>query len=100
MTKIDGIWINSRLTGVRGEKARLAEAMGIHPNVLSKILSGVRSVNQGEAMAAEAYFSPPDQTDPLAQSILDRIQLLSPDGREQASTLVDVLLSREAARQG
>lgn len=48
MDVIDGKWIADRLSGEFGEKARLARAMGIDPDKLSKILKGHRSVRPQE----------------------------------------------------
>ena len=57
MDEINGSWISARLTGRRGEKSRLAEAMGIPLNNLSKILSGDRKVQAEEIPAILRFFS-------------------------------------------
>ena len=57
MDEINASWISARLTGKRGEKARLAEAMGIPLNNLSKILSGDRKVQAEEIPAVVRFFS-------------------------------------------
>ncbi len=53
---IDGAWIKERLTGAHGEKARLAEALGVKQDVVSKILSGTRRLSNAEADAARLFF--------------------------------------------
>ena len=57
MDEINASWISARLTGKRGEKSRLAEAMGIPLNNLSKILSGDRKVQAEEIPAIVRFFS-------------------------------------------
>lgn len=57
MEVIDGNWIKDRLTGVRGEKARLSEAMGITPQKLSHILAGGRDVQPEEVPKVLAFFN-------------------------------------------
>lgn len=56
MQVIDGNWIKARLRDERGEKARLAEAMGISPDKVSKILKGERGVRPHEIPAVIAFF--------------------------------------------
>lgn len=56
MQVIDGKWIASRLTGAYGEKARLAEAIGIEPFKLSRILKGEREVQASEIPAILRFF--------------------------------------------
>lgn len=56
METIDGKWIDRHLTGKRGEKARLARAIGISGDQLSKILSGVRAVQPSETPKVLAFF--------------------------------------------
>ncbi|MGZ9812621.1 helix-turn-helix domain-containing protein [Pseudoroseicyclus sp. H15] len=57
MDVIDGAWLKRRLRdGSRGEKARLAEAMGISTQQLSKVLAGTRAVQAEEIPAVLSYF--------------------------------------------
>lgn len=56
MDTVDAKWIAARLSGERGEKARLARAMGIKPDVLSKIMSGTRQIQANEIPAVLAFF--------------------------------------------
>lgn len=56
MDVIDGRWIGARLTKRRGEKKKLADAMGIDLPKLSKVLSGERDVQPHELPRVLAYF--------------------------------------------
>jgi hypothetical protein len=56
MEQIDKDWIEARLTGQRGEKARLAEAIGIDADKMSRILAGERRVQAHEIPAIVAFF--------------------------------------------
>lgn len=56
MDVIDGTWIKARLTGARGEKKRLAEAMGITPPQLSYVLKNGRNVKPYEIVAILNFF--------------------------------------------
>ncbi len=56
MDVVNAEWIEARLTGKRGEKTRLAEAMGINIDKLSKIMRGERSVKATEIPGAMDYF--------------------------------------------
>lgn len=56
MDIIDGKWISDRLTGAWGEQARLAEAMGIDGDKVSKILKGKRNVQPAEVPRVVAFF--------------------------------------------
>ncbi|SMP36551.1 hypothetical protein [Shimia sagamensis] len=49
-----------RLTGEHGEQTRLAEAMGIDSDKLSKILKGKRRVQAKEVPGALAFFQKED----------------------------------------
>jgi hypothetical protein len=57
MTVIDGKWIEARLTGTRGEKARLARAMGITQAKLSHTLAGERAVQPEEVLPVLRFFN-------------------------------------------
>lgn len=66
MDEINASWISARLTGKRGEKSRLAEAMGIPLANLSKILSGDRKVQAEEIPSILRFFTPAGEApDPL-----------------------------------
>lgn len=57
MKKIDSDWIRSRLGHARGEQARLAAALGIGPDRVSKILKGERTVRPEEVPKLLAFFN-------------------------------------------
>lgn len=59
MQIIDGDWIKRHLSNKRGEKARLAAAMGIDAQKMSRILSGERQVQIHEMAAAMEFFGKP-----------------------------------------
>lgn len=56
MDVIDGDWIRARLSGKRGEKAKLARAMRVESHVVAKILAGKRQVKPKEMPAVVAFF--------------------------------------------
>lgn len=56
METVDAEWLKERLTGEHGEQTRLAEAMGIDGDKLSKILKGKRRVQAKEVPGALAFF--------------------------------------------
>lgn len=56
MTVVDGEWIKARLPDKRGEKAKLARAMGITMPKLARILSGERNVQPGEVAPVLQFF--------------------------------------------
>lgn len=56
MQTIDADWIRARLDGVRGEQAKLADAMGITPAKMSLILSGKRQIQNDELPRLLAFF--------------------------------------------
>lgn len=56
MDVIDGEWIKARMTGDRGEQARLAAAMGIDNDKISKVLKGLRRVQPNEIPLVLAFF--------------------------------------------
>lgn len=57
MDVIDGSWIAARLSGARGEQARLAEAIGISTDKLNKVLAGTRNVQASEIPKVLAFFA-------------------------------------------
>ena len=99
MEKIDGEWIKTRLSGQRGEKKRLADAIGIDTTMLSKVLSGLRRLSASETEAVLMFFGEAAQLTPKAAGILARVRKLSPEGQDRASALVDALLATEAAEK-
>ena len=83
MEIIDANWIRQRLTGQRGELAELARAMGVKPDVVTKILKGERRVQPGEMLAVKAHLErsvePP--TDEITQRLLENIPKLTAQER-------------------
>lgn len=90
METIDLRWISSRLTGARGEKARLAEALGVSPDQVAKMLAGVRRVQTGEIPKLLAFFGEDRLLVTPAERRLVEHYRLAPEGRREA---VEVLLS-------
>lgn len=56
MEIIDGNWIRKRLANRRGEEKRLADALGIPPATLSKIISGGRKLRVDEVPKVLTFF--------------------------------------------
>lgn len=83
MDVIDGNWIKARLTGERGEQARLAEAMGIDNDKISKVLKGIRRVQPDEIPRVLAFFQAEqaDADDPALQELRNLWPELSPEDR-------------------
>ncbi|WP_407496812.1 helix-turn-helix domain-containing protein [Pseudooceanicola sp. MF1-13] len=75
---IDGNWILRRLTDARGEKARIARAMGIDQQKLSKILTGKRQVQPNEMPGLLEYFGVPLPDSSTATPIVSRISPATP----------------------
>ena len=90
METIDLRWIAARLTGARGEKARLAEALGVSPDQVAKMLAGVRRVQTGEIPKLLAFFCEDRLLVTPAERRLVENYRLAPEGRREA---VEVLLS-------
>ncbi|MBL4767871.1 MAG: helix-turn-helix transcriptional regulator [Rhodobacteraceae bacterium] len=95
MDVVDGKWIKDRLTGKRGEQARLAERMGVDPDKVSKILSGTRQVKPHELPHVMAFFdkaSPEASMDSMAsEAIARRIGALTPENLKKLSDYVSLL---------
>ncbi|OGR09701.1 MAG: hypothetical protein A2341_14920 [Deltaproteobacteria bacterium RIFOXYB12_FULL_58_9] len=56
MEMVDAEWIKARLTGKHGEQQRLADALGISPDKVNKILSGARRVQPAEIPRVLSFF--------------------------------------------
>lgn len=69
---IGGEWIRARLTGKHGEKVKLAVAIGIDTQKLSKVLAGERRLTVVEAERAKAYFG--DAPSPEEQALIDALR--------------------------
>ncbi|AZV00177.1 CI-like repressor [Paracoccus phage vB_PbeS_Pben1] len=58
MEKIDRHWIRARLAGMpRGTQKRLADHLGIASNMMSKIMSGKRLLQQDEVPKVLSFFN-------------------------------------------
>ena len=83
MEIIDANWIRQRLTGQRGELADLARAMGVKPDVVTKILKGERRVQPAEMLAIKSHLErsvePP--VDDITQRLLENIPKLTDQER-------------------
>lgn len=84
MEKIDAEWVSDHLTGRHGEKAELAEFVGIDTDKLSKVLSGTRKIQIEEAPRFYEFFYPMDErikqnlTDPELQEFAYQWSELTP----------------------
>lgn len=81
---IDGSWISSQLTGRRGEKADLARSLGVRPDIVSKIISGERSVQPEELPKLLAFFKmklvPEGSVDDARNEIMTYVEKLNGEG--------------------
>lgn len=83
MEIIDAEWIRARLTGKRGELADLARAMGVKPDIVTKILKGERRVQPGEMLAVKAHLdgSAVPALDETTRRLLENIPKLTAQER-------------------
>lgn len=81
---IDGPWIKAQLTK-RGQQAKLARALGINNDKMSKTIRGIREVQVNEVIPILVFFGytilPPD----------DELRLLIEEWRELAKEDQDAL---------
>lgn len=84
MERIDGDWIRQRLAGKRGEQKRLAEALGISEDQMSKTLSGRRNVQPDELPRLLAYFGEQLAPAPAGFAESDIAPYAVPDDAEPA----------------
>lgn len=104
MDMIDRHWIKARLAKMeRGTQKRLAEHMGIPGSTLSKIMSGVRELQQNEIPKVLDFFNARVVTeDELADdvlTILRGINRLNEDGRRILQTHLSEMLRTPALLQ-
>ncbi|QOL80558.1 helix-turn-helix domain-containing protein [Pseudooceanicola spongiae] len=94
MEEIDGAWIRKRLTGTRGEQARLAEHLGISTDKLSKTLRGNRNVQAEEVPLLLDFFNERIVSDTSGESLLlQQIARLNTAGQEVLRRQLDALLA-------
>lgn len=96
MEIIDADWVRRRLTGRRGEKAELARAMGVKPDVVAKILKGERRVQPNEMPAVLRFFNPEASLghDEITQRLLAQIPKLTAQERGLVLAAVEGMLSQ------
>ncbi|WP_145962944.1 hypothetical protein [Mangrovicoccus ximenensis] len=87
MDRIDGQWIQDRLTGERGERTRLANHLGISLDKLSKTLKGERRIQENEFPLLLKWFNVRLENDKAApdqdlQEILREARELNEEGRQ------------------
>ena len=98
MDVVDADWIKRRLTGERGQQARLAEAMGIDNDKMSKILRGLRKVQADEVPKVIRFFNGETLGD-LTQDekeLLSAWRRLSDEHRQSVQTLLQGLPASQA----
>lgn len=84
MDMIDADWINARLTGRHGEKTRLAVALRISKDKVTKILKGTRDVQLEEVPRLLEFFGitlSEDSGDHTRQELLGKLKRLNEAGQ-------------------
>lgn len=94
---IDGKWIERRLTGARGEKTRLAEALGIKRDQVSKIIAGERGIQPVELPRLLNFFGlaivPVATSEEALELVAHAANQLNQDGLNLARQQISVLAS-------
>lgn len=85
MEIVDTKWLLARMSGKRGEKARLAEALGIGPDQVAKILTGVRRVQPEEVPRLLAFYNEERPTLTEDEVRLLRLFRAAPESRQEAA---------------
>ena len=85
METVDTKWLMARMSGKRGEKARLAEALGIGADQVAKILNGVRRVQPDEIPKLLAFFN--EEGPSLSEDEIRLLRLFreAPESRQEAA---------------
>lgn len=104
MEKIDRHWIKARLSGTpRGTQTRLAEHLGIESNVMSKIMTGVRDLQQDEIPKVLTFFNAriitEDQLTKDRETVLRGARRLNKDGLLLLQKQLDQMLQMPALVQ-
>lgn len=104
MDMIDRHWIKARLAKMeRGTQKRLAEHMGIPGTTLSKIMSGVRDLQQNEIPKVLDFFNAKvvsgEGLEDDILTILHGINRLNEDGRRILQTHLSEMLRTPALLQ-
>ena len=85
MEIVDIRWLKARLTGARGEKARLAEAIGIKPDQVAKILHGVRRIQPDEVPKIMAFFDEVSFSVSAEEQRILQLYRQAPEARREAA---------------
>lgn len=85
MDVIDADWIRLRLTNRHGELKALADAVGLTPDKITKILKGQRQIKAHEATKFAAFLAPgPTGFDEAPAAFQAQAVPVAPTGRLQA----------------
>lgn len=71
MEVIDSNWLRARLSGDHGEQRQLADAVGLSPDKITKILTGKRTIRPHEIPRFVAYFTPKPRLGGFAETAPD-----------------------------
>lgn len=114
MYKIDAEWISERMPRRRGAKSALAAAMGVRPEIVTRILNGSRKVQPDEIPAILDFFgvdpasvlgylpSSPAGRDvsPALLRLLDRLSQLEDEELDYLSVAAEGLAARRRQAEG
>jgi transcriptional regulator with XRE-family HTH domain len=93
MSHVDAEWIRTRLSGKRGERARLAEAMGIDNDKMSRIMQGKRRVQPEEIPKVLEFFGETltGEHDRAKRKAIQKLTKLSPEKLAEAVRYLEFL---------
>ncbi|WP_406736939.1 helix-turn-helix domain-containing protein [Thioclava sp. GXIMD4215] len=94
MEVIDAKWIKRHLKGERGEQSRLADAIGVSPDIVSKIISGKRRVKSEEAPKIVAFFNADQRLTSSNHHLLEIYDSLSEEKKRQAEEFLRFLADK------
>ncbi|MER5172648.1 helix-turn-helix domain-containing protein [Thioclava kandeliae] len=94
MEVIDAEWIRRHLTGERGEQTRLADAIGLSPDVISKIISGKRRVKSEEIPKIVSFFGVDLSSTDRNHHLLELYDSLSEEKKRQAEEFLRFLAEK------
>ena len=91
MQVIDGHWLRERLSGEHGELKRIADAVGISADKITKILKGERAIRPHEIPKFTAYFQPNNVATGFADEARDfsgsSVTPVTPDRTDHATQI-------------
>lgn len=73
METIDRIWLQKHLGDDRGARAEIARVLGITPDKVSRILSGVRKIQAEEVTVLVNHFAQLDQKKRQFDELWDQV---------------------------